>query len=101
MSALSMPPDLETANAAEWWQSCSTAELKAIVAVGVAAGERFDIAVREIERRSSESRGLAEALESERRKREAQQSRRISIAVAIAAAAAAGLFVMLLLTGAV
>ncbi|MGH6659430.1 MAG: hypothetical protein ACREBP_02380 [Sphingomicrobium sp.] len=82
MSSLTLPPkDAETTDQAEWWKDCSTAQLKEIVAVGVAAGDRFDNAVREIERRSSESRSLVEAREAERKQREAKRDRKMRLAV--------------------
>ena len=81
MSSVSSPPELETAAQREWWKDCSTAQLKEIVAVGVAAGDRFDVAVREIERRSSESRSLVEALEASRKQREAKRDHVIRLAI--------------------
>lgn len=84
MSSLSDPADSATAEQAEW-QNRSTAELKEIVAAGVAGGDRFIAAVREIERRSEESLSRANSLESERSRREARKDRNLRIGLAIAA----------------
>ena len=55
MSSLSDSEELATTEQTDWWKDCSTAELKEIVSAGVAGGDRFIAAVREIERRSEEA----------------------------------------------
>lgn len=89
MSSLSDSEELATTEQTDWWKDCSTAELKEIVSAGVAGGDRFIAAVREIERRSEESFNRANSLETERKRSQAQKERgfRISIALAVAALA--------------
>ena len=79
MQSLSAPP-----NEGEWWTICSTAELRQIVSVGVAGGDRFDQAVREIERRASEANEREEAAEAERMRQEALRTRMLRVAVVVA-----------------
>lgn len=107
MSSLTIDPDVsspvpdpraEIATEVGWWTNCTTAELKEIVAVGVAAGDRFDIAVREIERRSRASRSEAEALDAEKKRRDAKRGQQMRVAVA-AGAVILAILVALLLAG--
>ena len=84
MSSLSDATDSPTAEQEEW-RNRSTAELKEIAAAGVAGGDRFVFAVREIERRSEESFNRANSLESERNRLQARKDRNLRIGLAIAA----------------
>ena len=96
MSSLSDLPESAAAEQAEWWRNRSTAELKEIAAAGVAGGDRFIAAVREIERRSEESFNLAHSVEAEKKERQARKDRQIRIGLALAAVAFAVLAVLVL-----
>lgn len=85
MSSLSDPTDVATAERTEWWKESSTAELKEIVAAGVAGGDRFIAAVHEIERRSEESSNRTSSLETERKRRQAEKDRYVRVGIALAA----------------
>lgn len=86
MSSLTTLPDAEESEAAGWWETCTTAQLKNIVAAGIAGGDRFVEAVREIERRSSASRSATESRETERKRRRKRQNRQLRMALAAGAA---------------
>lgn len=96
MSSLSDAPESAADEQAEWWRSRSTAELKEIAAAGVAGGDRFVAAVREIERRSEEGFNRAHSAEAERKQRQARKDRQLRIGVALAAVALAVLAVLVL-----
>ena len=98
MSSLSDQAELANAEQADWWTNCSTAQLKEIVSAGVSGGDRFDFAVREIERRSRESRTLVEANDAERKQREAKRDRAIQLAIVGSAAALVLLMAMIFWT---
>lgn len=95
MSSLTLPPDTETPGQDDWAEQCSTAQLKEIVAIGVAAGDRFDRAAREIERRSSERRHVVEAQDEDIKRRKARHERTIILVVLGAAALGLGLTAIL------
>ena len=85
MSSLTLPPEEKEADRKAWLEHCSTAQLKEIVAIGVAAGDRFDLAVGELERRSSESRHRVEERDEELARQTAKRDRTLLIVAAIAA----------------
>ena len=91
MSSLSDPAELASAEPTDWSKNCSTAELKEIVSAGVAGGDRFIAAVREIERRSAESANRTSSAEMERRRRQAGKDRQVRVGVALAALVLASL----------
>ena len=96
MSSLSDPVDSAPDGHAEWWRSRSTAELKEIAAAGVAGGDRFMAAVREIERRSQEGFNRTHSVEAESKLRQARRDRQVRAGLALAAVAAAVLAIIVL-----
>lgn len=65
----------------DWWSDCSTEDLKRLIGVGPAAGERFTIAAREIERRAAEARTLSELRAGQQVSRERRQLIGLSLTI--------------------
>ena len=85
MCSLSDSAELASAEPTDWSKNYSTAELKEIVSAGVAGGDRFIAAVREIERRSAESANRTNSAEMERKRRQARRDRQARVGIALAA----------------